>query len=425
MGLRSGKVFMQFDDGTKGWVPVARVMEAKRDGGTVASIRLRSPHGQERDVNGAAAARMIDAGATEVAPGEEQPDAGFGGAMGSITRQTVAGAPQMLAQMAPMLIPGAGWGPGIARTAAAFGAGAGADAVSRGVYGQEQDPMGSAVMGGMNAVLQVPFEGAAAIAGRLPMRFAKGALGTTRHDIPAALLEAKTPVSSEGMDVDQAFIKAKSGIAQRAIQGPVGQARSFPGKPLEDAIERFRLRSQKYDLLSRGGEKSAEDAFQTMQEKLRALYKTKQVPGARGGTRTQRSSELTATDVDGINQYVENAAKKLYQARKDNKVDDPSQDELMYKEIANVTNKMLNTIPFVERNNLLASQRIDLKRAKGEALRRSEGRGPKEAIRGLAKSPESMSKMAFRLNDPRFGLGVRTVPRQIGVAVADILSRQR
>ncbi len=36
--MRAGKVWMDFDDGTSGWVPVGRVAEAKADGGKIASF---------------------------------------------------------------------------------------------------------------------------------------------------------------------------------------------------------------------------------------------------------------------------------------------------------------------------------------------------------------------------------------------------
>jgi len=434
MGVNAGKVWMTFpknpqfpdNDGSSGWVPGNNVMKAKADGGVIANIRLRSPLGQERMINGASAGRLMDAGAQVVPPGQEQPGVGFGGAVLNATRQTAAAVPGFVAQAAPMAVPGAGWAPAMARLATAWGAGTGADMASRGIMGLPQNVPGSMLLGGVNAAWQLPFEGAAAVIPKLPPRLAKWGLGRARPDMPQQFLDAKTPITTEGTAQDQQFIDRKTATAQRAINGPIGQARSFPAAPIEQAIDELRQRAQRYDLLSEGGEQSALDAYNTMSKKLQNMYQNKQVPGARGGTKTLTVPTISAADVDGINQYAEGAAKKLLEARKANQITDPSQAELMYKKVVDLTNGMLNKIPFVESNNMAASRRIDLKKAKTDALTRSEGRPANPwtaATHLMGLSPTGLGNAALRLNDPNLPDQLRYIPRWLGVAAADALSR--
>jgi len=477
MSIRSGQVFMESPDGSeKMWVPAGEVLHYKQKGAKIADIRLRSPAGQERMVNGASAARLMDStGAREVQPGEEQPDIGLGGAIGNIARQTAAASPGMAMQLAPMMIPGAGLGPAAARLGLAFGAGAGGDAASRLIMGQQQEPMTSAVTGLANAAWQAPFEGAAALLNPLATRFAKASLGRSLPELPQQLLEStpkpaprvkptgapiqyaqpgaaqraarvsqangvtninvtaprKQPsdegvVSTAGMAEDQKFIDRKVALAQRAINGTVGQSYDFPIAPLERTIQEFGQRAKKYNVLSTAGEKGAEDAAAVLHEKLRALEKTKQIPGARGGTTPQRLGRITAADVNGINQYSEDAAKKLLKFRTENKIADPSQEELMHNQIVKLTNEMLNTIPVVKAANLAASKRINLKSAKFEALTRAEAKptSPLEAILGLGTTPEGFSRTAAKLyNIPPEAL--YTPPRQLGVAATTWFGRQK
>jgi hypothetical protein len=367
-------------------------------------------------------------------------------AFGNILRQgTAQGLPQF-AQMAPLAIPGAGLIPTAVRAGAGFLGGAAANAGSRALMGQPQSLGASAMAGGINAGGQLLGDVAAPAVLSQASRFAKASLGNSLPGMEQTLLAAKTPVSNSGMQADQAFIDQKVKEAQSAI---MNSGRRFSPATLENTIKAMRDRAAQYDMLSENGQGSLDNALTVLQKKVDQYYQP-HVQGDRPAG--QRRGFISADQLNEINQYAEDAAKKLFDARTANKSVDPGPLESAYKRIADVTNSMLNTIPEVKAANMAASQRINLKNAKFNSLQRTppkllplvmgEGVGqtaqalthnpwmlatgiPAAGLAYAASTPSGLSQLGFSAQDPFIQQLLRASPRFAAGALNGMMGQDK
>ena len=378
----------------------------------------------------------------DVVPGTTPP----GQATGRILRDATAGTMTEAANYAPMAIPGAGLAPAATRIGAGFALGAGADAGARALRGQEQSFGGSMMAGGMNAAGQTVGEALPPLVRSFARPMAKASLGGALPGMEDELLRARTPVSSEGMAADQKFIDEN---VRKARNTSFKTNKTFSASTLEAEIERLRNMAAKSDLLSESGETSLDEALKVMRTKLGRYYDPA-APGEVGHGKAK--IRLTADQVDDMNQYAENAAKKLFEARQQNKISDPGPLEQAYLRIAKVTNGMLNTIPEVKALNAEASRRIGLKDAKFDALKRSPGKllplvagegvaqlsyaashnpasllagVPAAALTYAATTPTGLSKMALGADSPLMERALRSLPRIASSAAQDVTRRHQ
>lgn len=389
----------------------------------------------------------------DVVPGTTPPAQ----ATGRILRDATAGTMTEAANYAPMAIPGAGLAPAAARIGTGFVLGAGADAGARALRGQEQSFSGSMMAGGMNAAGQTVGEVIPPLVRSQARPLAKGALGNAVPGMEDRLLAARTPVSNDGMAQDDAFIKTQLDKAKAAIDSHAGQ---FSSAQIRRALRAKRGAAAKNDLLSNAHQNALDDALSVLQSKVGGGTKTTQssLVGANGQPlppTVQRvpTKRLSARELDDINRYAEGEAKKLYEARAENRSSTPSHLESAYKELAEVTNTMLNKIPDVKKANLLVHDRIGLRDAKFDASKRSTGKlvpllAGLEAGRtamgmshnpalatglGLgtagaayaASSPSGMSKMAFAANSPELYRILTAAPRVASAAIQDVTRRRQ
>lgn len=443
MGTNAGKVFMQFDDGTSGWVPARNVLAAKRDGGKIANIRMRSPYGQERDINGASAGRMLDMGAEVVEPGNEQQGRGVLPAMGRATQTAVAGIPGAAAQMAPMMIPGNGWGAVGKRLLTAFGAGTAADASSRAIMGEQQDPLGSATMGGLNAAWQAPFEAASAVIPHLPRQFMKSAFGNSRPGVEDIALNRKQVVSNEGRADRAAEIKADTHSADymvasskakfdwtlldKVMKAKVGAAKA--GDAISSAAEEALTKAREHLAAKYGPQKPVGATVETSWDQpYRSNYQGKDYWRNYEPEQPMRfrAKKLSAQEMDDVRAFADDQVRTLREARAGDKTSKPGAMESAYLDLSNAATRFLrDAIPKLKETRMRVSEDITLNKAVGAALKRASQKptNPMAAIMHLGQSPEGLSRAAINLSNPAIPGAMRNVPRVLGVAAADALNR--
>lgn len=405
-GFGVGKVYMTPPGGGRSeWVDASDVLHYKKLGAKIANVRLRTPGGQERDVNGVSAGRLIASGASIVEPGDEQQGAGVAGALGRSLQTAAATIPPNAANMAPMLVPGSGWGPALGRTAAAFGSGMAADAASKGVMGEPQDVGESAMMGGINAAIQVPIEGLGALPGALKEPLMKAAFGNAKPDVPELALKRKQQVTTAGLRSRAARVRAEVGAGNKLVEDSKA---TFSYKPLA-AVLRSRIGSAaRGDVLGNESEKKLHEGLWWLMRKI-------------GDPSGGAGRPLVAKEIDEIRLWADNIAKGLREGRAKEGVSTASPVEETYKALSDRATQMLRSkIPGLREARQAASESIELRRATHRALTRSQGRPTTVlgALMHIGSSPRALSRTALRLNDPMLPDAIRTVPRLLGQGAA-------
>lgn len=169
--MRPGKVWMDFDDGTSGWVPASRVREAQADGGKIAArvkMKVDLPGGPiVREFDGNKVPFNWQEKGEVMGPDDTTQGTSFPQAVGSNVRSAIAGLPRIAGQSAAMMIPGVGMRAAALRALTTTGAAGAGDVLGRAIEGSPQDLGGSLGFGGMSAAWGLPFEAAAAL---LPKR---------------------------------------------------------------------------------------------------------------------------------------------------------------------------------------------------------------------------------------------------------------
>lgn len=449
----AGKVYVNFNDGSSAWLDSGSAAKAvaNKDGRVASKVRMRvvTENGNTitRDFSGARVPPQWQDQGSVVEPGDaEVKDTSLLGSLANDVRGSAASVLPTAGAMAPFAIPGAGFGPAAARVVAGFFTGAGADAGSRALSHMPQNPAASMTAGAINAGGQLVGEAAPVAVRAMARPLAKGALPGSLPGTEDILLKARTPVSQSGMEADQKFIDEMS---RKARNTSFKSDKRFSARALEAEMERLRNTAARSDMLSEDTEQGLDAALKVMREKLYRYYDVSP-PGEVG--HGKRPVKLTADQVDDINQFAEKQAKKLYEARTKNKVSDPSPLESAYMRIAKITNGMLNTIPEVRALNAQASERIKLKDAKFEALKRGPSRllplvagegvaqaafsmthnpaslltgVPAAALTYAASTPEGMSRLALGASSPYLESLLRSTPRMAAAAANSFLRKQQ
>ena len=392
--------------------------------------------------------------------GDNTQDTPLATAIGRNFTSATAGALQGAAQMAPMLMPEAG---AAARLATLFGASGGADVAGDVIQGRKPNLGKSALVGGVSAAIQAPFEGAAAVLSHLAKPTMKAAIGNALPKTEDALLANKLNVSNASLDKAQSMIDQHVADAQAAIKNWAGK---FSWRPLYKAIRAEHKLAVKSDVVSGDTEKALSDAMDFLLGKIgphqvqtpASTILAPAMGGLRAGTPAIPAAtvqvpgkELSASDVDLIKKFAQEEASKIYEARLANNNKVPTSDEIAFKAIASGAKNMLETIPDVALANGKASQLINSRDAIFDALKRAHGGGtsallgsalaipaaaahnPLGAAAGVAAgaahyaatSPSIMSRLALGMDNPATQRAVRNASRYTASLAADALASKR
>lgn len=383
----------------------------------------------------------------------------LGTAIGRNLTSATAGALQGAAQMAPMMVPGLGAG---GRLATLFGASGAADMAGDVIQGRKPDLGKSALVGGVSAAIQAPFEAIPPVMNALKGPTMKAAIGNALPGTQNKMLTNKLGVSEASLAKVQATIDEHVAKAQDAIKSWAG---TFSWRPLYKAIRAAHKQAVAGDVVSGDTEAALKRATEFLLEKIgphqvqtpASKILAPAMGGLRAGTPAVPAAtvdvpgkKLSASDVDRIKQFAQDEAAKLYQSRLENNVKVATDDEKAFKAIASGAKSMLETIPDVALANGKANELIPVKDAIFDALKRAHGGGtsaligsalavpavaahnPVGAAAGVAAgaahyaatSPSLMSKLALGMDNPATQNAIRYASRYPVAVAADALVRQ-
>lgn len=140
------------------FVDAREVPRYLRAGFTAPDVRMTMANGNQYPVHAARVEHWLNQGAELVMPGQEQPTPSLGESERGILRDAAGSTAHMAMASAPIMVPGVGAIPLAARTALGFAGGMGGDIAERKIRGLPQDYQQSAMSGGVNAALGIPFE---------------------------------------------------------------------------------------------------------------------------------------------------------------------------------------------------------------------------------------------------------------------------
>jgi len=298
---------------------------------------------------------------------------------------------------------------------------------------------------------------------------AKAGLGNAPLGAPKELLSFKLPLTEEGMAANQQAINA---LREAKTAAAANSVHSYDPRQLENEMQALVNRASKSDLLNHS-EEGLGKALQTLQEKIGQHYTpTGTATTIRGNPRPtwhgnpgggitrpfKGNPTTTASELDDINRFAEKAAADLYEGRTTvngvpipaGKIPQPSQAELAYKRIADVTNNMMHNNPEIARADAEMARRIALKEPMRKAIQRGApnfvpailgqtagavgfagSHSPWGLLAGLpvatlaryGGTPEALQAMALAAQNPAVPDAMRYVPRMVGSFVQPYASR--